>query len=796
MVALRRTRRFPIIVAALSLAVLAAACDSREQRAADAAAKADQLMQLNNPMGASILIREALAERDDVAAYWLLLARSQMMLQKYGAAYSAYLRVLELDRGNMEALLAAAELSFAGGQVEDADKYADQVLAVDAQNIRGFLVKGSVALKRKKLADADQFAQQALRIDPTVEGGTILRARVMMADGRSGDAVALLDQSLAARGDTQASLLVLMEIFQKANDTAGIERTFARLFRLEPDNAALRLDYARELYLNGKGEIATTVIDELQNTKPDDANLQNRIVDLWVEVGDDAATSDQIRRMASGGDAMRIALARYFLETGRAAQTEEMLRSLADGGDVTAANVEPRILYAMAQNELGRRKDAFARANAVLAFDQTNPRGLMLRARIMAASGNFDQALQDARVLVRDNPDLEEPRVVLGEIYQMRGDDGLADATFQQALKDFPQSARILAGYMDFLTAADRRPQALLVAAQFTAHNPDQASGWEQRGKRCVALGDEGCVHAAMDALSGMRGGDIAKREIAGELALRDRRRAGLSAGARTAAAQVQSGQADLGSIVGGMLKAGNIADAEALVRYMIVAEPRNSVAPVLLGAVQLRQGRTSAAERQFEASIAKFPGQPRAYSDLARLRFDRGDRPGAFAVMSQGLNRLKGNPLLLKDLAVFQERAGDPGKAIETYRSVLQNTPNDLLAINNLAALLTDHGPRPEALGEAELLARRLTTGDNPLFLDTRGWLKLQRGERVEAVQLLRKAVASEGAQPVFHYHLAEALAATGDRAGAKVEVGRALAGAEAGDAWIGKARGLMGRL
>lgn len=776
--------------------MLLAACDSREQRAANAAAKADQMMQIGNPGGAGVFIREALAERDDVAAYWLVLARSQMMLQKYAAAYSAYLRVLELDRGNMEALLAAADLSFAGGQVADADKYADQVLALDTQNIRALLVKGSVALKRKKLDEADQFAEQVLKIDPSVEGGTILRARILVAAEKPKDAVALLEQSLAARGDTQASLAVLLEIFQKVNDDAGVERTYARLFRIMPDNTGLRLSYARELYLNGKRDTAAAVIDEVQGTKPDDASLQNQIVDLWIDVGGDPATGDQVSRMAAGGAAMRTALARYFLETDRSAEAEELLRPLLGDGEVAAGNVEARTLYAMAQNALGRRKDAYDRANAVLAFDQTNPRALMLRARILAASGSFDRALQDARVLVRDNPDLEEPRVVLGEIYQMRGDEGQADGVFRQALKDFPQSARILSSYMDFLVAINRRPQALRAAGQFTARNPDLAVGWKALGDRCVALGNDNCVAAAMATLSGLRGGDAARRELTAAQALRDRRRAGLSADVRTAVQQVQSGQSDLGLTVRRLLQAGRVADADALVRHMIVTEPRNSLPPVLLGAVLLGQGNSAAAERQFQASIAKFPGQPLGYSDLARMRFDRGDRRGAFAMMGQGLDRLKGNPLLLKDLAALQDRAGQPEKAIATYRSVLQNAPDDLVAINNLAALLTDHGPRPEALGEAELLARRLTSADNAAFLDTRGWLKLQRGERGEAVRLLRKAVAGEGVQPIFHYHLAEALAATGDRAGAKVEVGRALAGAVSGDPWIGKARALMGRL
>jgi len=786
------------MIAVATAALLLAGCDSREERAAAAAARADQLLQGNNPRAAIIEIRKAIAERDDIAPYWLLLARSQMMLQRYGAAYSSYLRVLELDRTNQEALLAAAELSFAGGQVEDADKYADQILALTPQNVRALLVKGSVALKRKKLEDADQFVTQVLQIDPSSEGGTVLRARILSAGDKDKDAAALLEDAMAARGNTQPSLSTLLEIYRKMKDDAGVERTFARLFQLSPDNSQLRLDYARELYLNGRRDVAAAVVDELQKGKPGDAALQNRIVDLWLEVGGNPVTPEEVRHMASeGSPATKVALSRYLLETGKPAEAERLLRPFIGGGEaVTGANVEPRILYAMAQNELGRRKDAFARANAVLAFDQTNPRALMLRARILMASGSFDGALNDARVLTRDNPELEAPRVLLGQVYAMRGDDGLADATFQQAMKDFPQSTGILSGYLDFLVETDRRPQALQSAARFTGQNPELAAGWKVRAMHCVALGDGECVKAALEALSTLRGGAAAARDISAALAWRDGQQARLPTGVRTVAAQVQGGQAELGGAVGQLLQAGRLADTEALVRYMIVTEPRNSLAPVLLGDIMVRRGDRTGGERQLQASIAKFPGQARAYAHLAGLRFESGDRAGAFATLEQGLNRLKGNPLLLRTMARLQEHAGQPEKAIATYRSLLQNMPDDLMAINNLAALLTDHGPRPEALGEAELLAHRLTAGDNPVFLDTRGWLKLQRGERVEAVRLLRQAVAGGNVPPVSRYHLAEALAASGDRAGAKAEAGRALADAAPGEPWVGKARALMGRL
>ncbi|ARS27321.1 tetratricopeptide repeat protein [Sphingomonas sp. KC8] len=785
------------LAAAVALSFALSACNSREERAAAAAATADQLLQQGNAMAASIEIRKALAERDDIAPYWLILARADATLQRYAGAYAAYLRVLELDRGNLEALHAVAELSFAGGQLDDADKYADQLLALNTQNVRALLVKGSVALKREKYDDATQFADQVLALDPGSEGAMLLRGRILSGQGKHAEAAALLEKSAAERGDTPATLAGLLEIYRKIDDSAGVARTFGRLFKVAPGNVDMQLDYARELYLNGDMRGGFAVVDKLQRAKPDDAGTQGRIVDIWLEVGGDAIPAEDARRIAQeGSPAMKVAMARYLLETGKPSEAERLLRPFVADSRIAAHNVEPHVIYALVQNALGKRDDALRRANAVLQFDETNPRALLLRTRIAIANGGFDRALADGQVLVRDNPDLATARVVLGQIYTVRGENGLANATFQQAIKDFPGNAEILSGYLDFLQSSGRRPEAIPVAAAFTRDNPSLVAGWKVRAGLCISVGEEECARTALTALANLRGGQDASRAMAGLLATRNRESAALSADVRAMADQVQRGQAGLDQTVGRLIAANRVQDADALVRFIIRREPRNSLAPAALGKVLLAQGKTDGAARQFRATIAKFPGQPSGYSGLATMLAGAGDKAGAYGVISTGLQRMRGEPTLLRDLADMQAQTGEPIKAIATYRSLLQSTPDDLIAINNLAALLTDYGQRPEALGEAELLAQRLAVSDTPAFFDTRGWLKLQRGEKAEAVRLLRRAVGDGRAIPVYRYHLAEALAATGDRGGAKAQVGQAIAEAQGNEPWLGQARRLMGRL
>ncbi len=103
---------------------------------------------------------EAVSLRDDVASYWLRLARLNMQTRDYPGAYDGYSHAIELEPNNMDALQNLAELSMAAGRLEDAHKHADRVLELDPRNIRGQLVNGYLALPGKALCRGKSLGRQ------------------------------------------------------------------------------------------------------------------------------------------------------------------------------------------------------------------------------------------------------------------------------------------------------------------------------------------------------------------------------------------------------------------------------------------------------------------------------------------------------------------------------------------------------------------------------------------------------------------------------------------------------------
>jgi tetratricopeptide (TPR) repeat protein len=90
------------------------------------------------------------------------------------------------------------------------------------------------------------------------------------------------------------------------------------------------------------------------------------------------------------------------------------------------------------------------------------------------------------------------------------------------------------------------------------------------------------------------------------------------------------------------------------------------------------------------------------------------------------------------------EERAGNLPAAALQYRKVLEVNDQNVVALNNLAFLLTDLGPRVD---EALTLAQKASelAPESAYVQDTLGWVLYRKGLYPSAIQYLEKAVSKE---------------------------------------------------
>jgi uncharacterized protein (TIGR03790 family) len=126
--------------------------------------------------------------------------------------------------------------------------------------------------------------------------------------------------------------------------------------------------------------------------------------------------------------------------------------------------------------------------------------------------------------------------------------------------------------------------------------------------------------------------------------------------------------------------------------------------------------------------------------------------------------------------LATLYEQAKEYDKSDERYRRVLELTPDNPVALNNLAySLAVRRNRAQEALPLAEKASR--LAGNNANIQDTLGWIYHLTGADDKAIDLTKSAVQKDPNNAEMHLHLATLLAAQGQTTEAQSELTRSLA-------------------
>ena len=196
--------------------------------------------------------------------------------------------------------------------------------------------------------------------------------------------------------------------------------------------------------------------------------------------------------------------------------------------------------------------------------------------------------------------------------------------------------------------------------------------------------------------------------------------------------------------------------------------QPSKAIGYALEGEVLATQKKLPEAAEAFKAALSHEP-QPvlaiRTYAVLQAI----GRTVEAGAMAKKWMSEHPKDSTMLLFLAQQDLQRKDLAAARAGFERVLQIDPDNAVALNNLAWILTE-AKDPKGLEYAEH-AHRLAPF-NASVLDTLGWALTQNGQAKRGVELLRMASNLAPAQGQIRLHFAKALLETGDKAGARQEL------------------------
>ncbi len=117
---------------------------------------------------------------------------------------------------------------------------------------------------------------------------------------------------------------------------------------------------------------------------------------------------------------------------------------------------------------------------------------------------------------------------------------------------------------------------------------------------------------------------------------------------------------------------------------------------------------------------------------------------------------------IVLLTLATAQNEAGDFKSSEKTLRDVLEKTPDNTTALNNLGYFLAERG---EKLEEALQMIQKAVKAqpENPSFLDSLGWAHFKLGNYEEAEKNLKEANRRDASSATILDHLGDVYAKQG---------------------------------
>ncbi|MEJ2529033.1 MAG: tetratricopeptide repeat protein, partial [Gammaproteobacteria bacterium] len=571
-------------------------------------------------------------------------------------------------------------------------------------------------------------------------------------------AIKLAKQGMEKNPNNMGIHLLLARMYEKVGDTKGTVDLLKKMIAIQPDNQTNRNRLAAYYYSKGDKAEAEKVLRDAIAAQPESVDAKLSLVEF---MGRDKSTRSQAEQelkafvqKAPQQYQLQFALAKLYLGTGRREEAQKIYQNISDNDQNGVDGDKARTKLAgllMMDNKLDQAKKMI---DGVLADDPKNADALLTRAAISLATKDADKGIADLRTLLNEDPGNVKALRLKARAHLAKKEVALARESLEAAIQVSPQEAAanfelaqlliqtgqeddaiqvlekmqkfapdhlgIMLGLAKIYTRQKKWDEVASTAKQMQQKHPDSALGYYYAGIALQAKGEmEASVPMFESALK------ISPNAVEPLIAV-----------ARSWFALKQPDK------------------ALERVQQAIAHNKDNFLAYNLEGEIQISQKRLDKAEAAFNKAREINPRWPVPYSNLAKIGLIERNIPKALSILEQGYNNTKDLSLAV-ELASLYDSSGDVAKAQAMYEQLLKDRPNAEVVKNNLAMLLLNGNPDQATLDRALDLTKELAISENPIYLDTLGWVHYMRAEYTQAAKVLERADSGNLKLPDISYHL-----------------------------------------
>lgn len=202
---------------------------------------------------------------------------------------------------------------------------------------------------------------------------------------------------------------------------------------------------------------------------------------------------------------------------------------------------------------------------------------------------------------------------------------------------------------------------------------------------------------------------------------------------------------------------------------------PKLVIGKLLKGDLYLAEKKLDKAAEMYQQAYEKQPNNKVLFT-LADLLVAQGKQPDAIKLLNNALEKNNKDVNIHFKLATVYQQQNNSIQAEAHYKAILDEQPNNVLALNNFAVLYSQQN-NPQAIELAKKAYEKAP--ESAAILDTYGYILIKQGQPKEGLQILEKAASLAPKSNDIQFHLAEAYSVNGNDHKA-VEILKVIANAE----------------
>jgi tetratricopeptide (TPR) repeat protein len=657
------------------------------------------------------------------------------------SALSAFRKVLQLNPNHVQARLNIAQMKIDSNDsrlLKEAESQLGTVLKDAPSNVDALNALAVAQLKLSESETAIQTLDRALTEAPADVLASVLLARTKLARNDAQGAEDALKAACRNAPKSAEATLFLGELYLAQKRLPEGEAQFRQAVTQDHGNARALLDLARVELAEGK--------------KPE---------------------AEQNAKRLSTFAAYKSAYGRFLLDGSR---TDDAIREFERLVKENPSDRQLRSDLIVIYRSLNRTSDVDKLLDVALSKNPKDVDALLQRAQVLYDRKDYAKAEASLNYAVELRPTSWDVHYQLAKLKQARGAIRSYRQELSEALRLNPalEFARLELAHS---LLADKAPKAALDLLDATPRAQKESMAiLVQRNWALWFLGDAQEMRKGIDrGLSTQKSADLLVQDAAWKLRQRN------PEAARSAAEQalkIDPSDVPALTILTETYQAERKSSiAVQQVREYAARQPNSAPVQDFFGDLLLVERQFSEGRAALLKAKTADPRFVKADLSLATVDAIEGKMDDARTRLLAVISADSGNSKARMMLANLDEIAGDKKAAIEQYRRVLDNSPENALALNNLAYLLTEYGNQPdEALKYAQQAVE--LSPDAPSYEDTLGWILYRKALYPQAVQYLERAAATNqeraaatNERVVWKYHLAMAYAKMG-----KLSRGRAI--------------------